>query len=111
MKLTQSAEPFTYAQSVAADFNARHGAVFLRAVNPQQESLSHAEVLVWRSSPDFRPGQYLATAVVEQIRGRKAEHGESIAAGRLLKSHGYPAHKSGPVTLYTLDKLPLAGAD
>ncbi len=99
-----------HAHSVAADLNARAGREVLAVVEPN-EPLTCADLIEWTNRPEFIPGEYQARPVFEAIRGRSPSHSEAIASGRLIVTVATARRKYGPWNLFTLDKLPLEGAD
>lgn len=98
---------FDYANTIASEFNRNNHDVQLKVVVVARP-VEHQEVFEFAET---RPGWMLPGQLVGALRGRKASHGESVSAGRLLKAMGYPDKKFGPHRLYQLDNTQRSRAD
>lgn len=97
------------ANTLALQFNSTHEHVKLKVV-VTTDPLTEWEVR--QNVHKFQRGDwFLVASIFAVIRGRSANHGEAIQAGRLLKSMGAETKKVGPHTSYRLDNLVSTSAD
>lgn len=99
--MTTIAETFTLADRTAAEFNRKHGGTFLQVVDPAPELLTFEQI---RAQAESEPGEYVAANLFRAIKGRTPSRSEAIRVGHTLGHLRIARRKSGPYTLWLLDK-------
>lgn len=99
--MTTLAETFTLASQTAAEFNRKHGGTFLQVAEPAPELLTVEQI---RTQAETAPGEYVAAGLFQAITGRQPSRGEAVRLGHTLGHLRIARRKSGPHTLWLLDK-------
>lgn len=92
---------FALAQEAAEDFNRTHGGTYLQVAERAPELLTFEEV---REQASKMPGEYIAANLFRAVRGRVPSRSEAVRLGHLLGHLRVARRKSGPYTLWLLDK-------
>lgn len=95
-----TADDYTAARKIAAEFNQAHGGQLLVVTDPPPEQVTFADL---RSLALSAPGDYLAVNAFLAIKGRRPSHVESIKLGQLLGFLTVARKKHGASTLWRLD--------
>lgn len=99
--MSRTQDLYRRAVAAAEAFNKEVGAVWLRAVDPPAETVTFDEL---RALAERQPGDYLAASAFHQIKGRAPTRAEAIKLGHQLGHLTVARKKSGPHTLWRLDK-------
>ena len=92
---------YTLASHAAADFNHKHGGQYLQVADRAPELLTFEEI---RLQAGKAPGEYVAGGLFHAIKGRAPTRSEVIRVGHMLGHLRIARRKSGPHTLWLLDK-------
>lgn len=92
---------YAAAAEAAAAFNRKHGGQYLQVAERAPEQLTFEEI---RAQAEAAPGEYVAAGLFQAIKGRTPSRSEAIRVGHLLGHLRIARRKSGPYTLWLLDK-------
>lgn len=92
---------YTLAAEAVADFNRKHGGPYLQVAERAPELLTFEEI---RAQAEHTPGEYVAGGLFQAIKGREPTRSETIRLGHMLGHLRIARRKSGPYTLWLLDK-------
>ena len=92
---------YALAADAAADFNRKHGGQYLQVADRAPELLTFEEI---RAQADAEPGEYVAGGLFQAIKDRAPSRSEVIRLGHMLGHLRIARRKSGPHTLWLLDK-------
>ncbi len=99
--MTTIAETFAEARQTVEAFNRKHGGTYLQVADPAPELLTFEQI---RTQAETAPGEYVAAGLFLAITGRKPSRGEAVRLGHTLGHLRIARRKSGPYTLWLLDK-------
>jgi hypothetical protein len=92
---------FALARDAAAEFNRKHGGTYLQVAEPAPELLTFEEV---RAQAEKMPGEYIAANLFRAVKGRTPSRSEAVRLGHQLGHLRVARRKTGPYTLWLLDK-------
>ncbi|MFB0007690.1 hypothetical protein KEM14_gp39 [Xanthomonas virus phiXaf18] len=92
---------YALAHETATAFNRTHGGEFLQVAERSPELLTFDEI---RNVATTQPGEYVVTGLFQAVKGRRPTRSEAIRLGHALGHLRIARRKSGPYTLWLLDK-------
>lgn len=99
--MTSHESIYAAASEAASAFNRKHGGQYLQVADRAPELLTFEEI---RAQAELTPGEYVAGGLFQAIKGRVPTRSETIRLGHMLGHLRIARRKSGPYTLWLLDK-------
>ena len=99
--MTNADVSFADAAVLAAEFNRERGGEFLQVTERPPVLLTLDQL---RDRARMYPGEYVAPNLFSAIVGRMPSRSEAVRLGRMLGNLRVARRKSGPFTLWLLDK-------
>lgn len=99
--MTTHESTYALASQAAEAFNRKHGGQYLQVAERRPELLTFEEI---RDQAERTPGEYVAGSLFQAIKGRTPSRSEVIRLGHMLGHLRIARRKSGPYTLWLLDK-------